>query len=202
MEEMECTDLVKTSKMLDAGSAAECAIAMVEFASLCMTKVKSELSLLVAKLSEGREPTVRVGSATEEAASAVIAMSRSEGLDCPLALTALLRMQELPGVKIFRRELLNEMQKALKSVRDGAFSCMSDAAWAIRDQARHQVRTLDYRLISRALLVKGLEFDHCIVLNADEWNAKELYVAITRGSRSLTVLTSDGEEIVTYSGAT
>jgi len=36
--------------------------------------------------------------------------------------------------------------------------------------------------------VKGLEFDHAVVLDADEMNANNLYVALTRGAKTLTVV--------------
>ena len=38
------------------------------------------------------------------------------------------------------------------------------------------------------LLVKGLEYDHAVVLDADSLDAKHLYVAMTRGSKSLTII--------------
>ena len=43
--------------------------------------------------------------------------------------------------------------------------------------------------IATTLLVKGLEYDHCIVTNARDMSAKEFYVSVTRGSSSLTVIT-------------
>jgi len=46
------------------------------------------------------------------------------------------------------------------------------------------------RLIGTTLLVKGLEFDHGIVLDAASLSRKELYVALTRGTRSLTLVSS------------
>ena len=42
--------------------------------------------------------------------------------------------------------------------------------------------------VSRTLLVKGLEYDHAIVLDADKLDTKQLYVALTRGSHRLTIL--------------
>jgi hypothetical protein len=42
--------------------------------------------------------------------------------------------------------------------------------------------------VGTTLLVKGLEFDHAVVLDADALDAKNLYVALTRGARSLTVV--------------
>jgi DNA helicase-2/ATP-dependent DNA helicase PcrA len=38
------------------------------------------------------------------------------------------------------------------------------------------------------LALDGLEFDHAIVLDADEMNANNLYVALTRGSKTLTIV--------------
>jgi hypothetical protein len=41
----------------------------------------------------------------------------------------------------------------------------------------------------RALLVKGLEYDHVIIANiADHTNIKDLYVALSRARKSLTIL--------------
>ena len=44
--------------------------------------------------------------------------------------------------------------------------------------------------VCTTLLVKGLEFDHAIVLDAGSLARKELYVALTRGAKSLTVISS------------
>jgi DNA helicase-2/ATP-dependent DNA helicase PcrA len=44
------------------------------------------------------------------------------------------------------------------------------------------------RAFGTTLLLKGLEFDHAIVLDADDMNANNLYVALTRGSKTLTVV--------------
>ena len=43
--------------------------------------------------------------------------------------------------------------------------------------------------VGRPLLIKGLEFDHAFVLAAGavEFNREELYVALTRGSSTLTI---------------
>ena len=46
------------------------------------------------------------------------------------------------------------------------------------------------KLIGTTLLVKGLEFDHAIVLDAASLTRKELYVALTRGARSVTIISS------------
>lgn len=56
-------------------------------------------------------------------------------------------------------------------------------------QRKYQSRSNVYRCIGSTLLVKGLEFDHAIVLRAPGWQKswgthKDLYVALTRGAKS------------------
>ena len=56
---------------------------------------------------------------------------------------------------------------------------------------RHKGRPISHRkLIATTLLVKGLEYDHAVVLNAEALDAKDLYVAMTRGSKSLTIIST------------
>lgn len=84
------------------------------------------------------------------------------------------------------------MNKAIdEKVKSKDNISLQKTAWIMRDKGRVWGRTVDRRTVSRTLLIKGLEFDHAIVLNADELDAKELYVALTRGSKSLTVFSSN-----------
>ena len=54
---------------------------------------------------------------------------------------------------------------------------------------RHTGRPISHRkLIGTTLLVKGLEYDHAVILDADALDVKGLYVAMTRGSKSLTII--------------
>ena len=58
---------------------------------------------------------------------------------------------------------------------------------------KHQSRSNVYRCIGSTLLVKGLEFDHAVILRGSGWqhswgNHKDLYVALTRGSKSTTLV--------------
>jgi DNA helicase-2/ATP-dependent DNA helicase PcrA len=82
------------------------------------------------------------------------------------------------------------MTRTLKAYNRGIYQTLSEAAWTLRNNTKELGRRIDQRVISRTLLVKGLEFDHSIVLNADELDTKNLYVAMTRGAKSLTVLSS------------
>ena len=97
---------------------------------------------------------------------------------------------------VYRKELFQEMKKAAQEFNTKKYEKFSEAAYAVRDKTRiNGRRMLENRIISRTLLIKGLEFDHVIVLNVDHIqsgdNSKSnFYVAITRGAKSLTVLSS------------
>jgi hypothetical protein len=90
---------------------------------------------------------------------------------------------------VFRRELFGEMKRAAQEFSTDKYATFQEAAYAARAKTRLNGRKPEPRIISRTLLIKGLEFDHAIVLNADKLQDREnFYVAITRGCRSLTVL--------------
>lgn len=103
-------------------------------------------------------------------------------------------------VKRFRAELLEEVAHAANAVAADDCASFAEAAWLVRDHARRLGRRPELRVVSRTLLVKGLEFDHAVVLRPEELTANDLYVALTRGCRSA-ALVEDGTGIVPYDGA-
>jgi hypothetical protein len=63
----------------------------------------------------------------------------------------------------------------------------NEAAIRMREQTRLLGRPLPRRAVGSTLLLKGLEAEVVVVLNAQRLNARNLYVAITRGSRMVTI---------------
>lgn len=84
----------------------------------------------------------------------------------------------------YRRELWREMARTIRAFAAEEHPTLPGAAWYVRDRGRHAGRRVEHRTVSRTLLVKGLEFDHAIVLSADAHDGPNLYVALTRGSRA------------------
>ncbi len=64
-----------------------------------------------------------------------------------------------------------------------------DAALSVREQNRFHGRQVWKRTIGSTLLLKGLEADHVVVTNVDTLNINNLYVALTRGAKTITVCT-------------
>lgn len=89
---------------------------------------------------------------------------------------------------LYRPESVHQLRSALRELRGGSLTELSDACWRARTASRHRGRLLRRRTIGTTLLVKGLEFDHAVVLEPENLGLEGLYVAITRGAKSLTVV--------------
>ena len=105
------------------------------------------------------------------------------------ALTVLAELKRLPHVKVHCREAWDELHGGL-DLASIESSSVTDAIQALRSSTRMQGRRSRLRVVSRPLLVKGLEYDHAIVLDPTAYSAQELYVALTRGTRSVTVIST------------
>jgi UvrD-like helicase C-terminal domain len=71
----------------------------------------------------------------------------------------------------------------------GEVETATEALGRIRDGLRHSGRRPTNRVVSRTVLVKGLEYDHVVIGNADIMaDCRNLYVALTRARYSVTVI--------------
>lgn len=93
-----------------------------------------------------------------------------------------------PSLTLYRPEAWDDTFRAIaRSVEDGQRP--SEALATVRDRARMGGRADRRRVASRTLLVKGLEFDHVIIANAQNFtDPRQLYVALSRAKKSVTVI--------------
>ncbi|NOZ87964.1 MAG: hypothetical protein GXP49_17225 [Deltaproteobacteria bacterium] len=106
---------------------------------------------------------------------------------------ALEALSKIQGVMVYRWELLEEMKKAVKTVEVGDATSLKEAIWQVRNRTRQIGRRLSRCTLGTTLLVKGLEFDHAIVLDGDSMDVKNSYVAITKGAKMLTIVSESGK---------
>ena len=93
-----------------------------------------------------------------------------------------------PETRTYRRDLLNRFLNVLRIHIDGGASTLLESAHVYQREFRHSGRPVRHtKLIGTTLLVKGLEYDHAVILDADSLDMKELYVAMTRGAKTLTI---------------
>jgi len=152
----------------------------VGFASELMT------GLGVAQLLR-RVQSIKSGTARNDATAveaAAVAFSCAPSFDTAAA--ALRTFEESPGVRVFRPEVLRVCLAAFDmAAKEGG--SLSLAVARAREQNRHHGRPQIRRAVGSTLLLKGLEADTAIVLNPSDMNARHLYVALTRGARSLVI---------------
>ncbi|MGY4282993.1 hypothetical protein ACVWXO_002213 [Bradyrhizobium sp. LM2.7] len=97
-----------------------------------------------------------------------------------------------PGVPCKLKESVSALQCILEALLEAGANLKTLYADEIARRKYHS-RSNAYRCIGSTLLVKGLEFDHAIVLRAPDWQdgwgtLKDVYVALTRGAKSVTLI--------------
>lgn len=104
-----------------------------------------------------------------------------------LAIDLLIEISREGGVRTHRPAILRACIKALQLCDGNCELSLYDAAIRMREQSRLIGRPLPRRAVGSTLLLKGLEAEVAIILNADALNSRNLYVATTRGSNNLVV---------------
>jgi DNA helicase-2/ATP-dependent DNA helicase PcrA len=103
------------------------------------------------------------------------------------AVDLLVEISKTAGVKKHRPSMLRASIKALRSCDGSEGNTFLDAAIRAREQNRLLGRPLPKRAVGSTLTLKGLEADVSVILDAGDLDARNLYVAMTRGSRRLLV---------------
>ena len=104
-----------------------------------------------------------------------------------LAVDVLVEIGKQAGVTTHRPAVLRACIKALQLCDGIEGLSFHDAAIRMREQNRLVGRPLPKRAVGSTLLLKGLEAEVGVILNAGALDARNLYVAMTRGSRVVCV---------------
>ena len=196
-EEMEAKDLFNAARDFDRLTGPALAAASIEFAKKCHTGVGTELSTALKAFKDGRMPRIRENTKNADAVKALTQLAT--GGDRHALHRALDQLDHLPGCRIYRPEVWHEMRSAARFFGGGEAESMEDAAWRMRDRTRRRGKKLPRAVVSRTLLVKGMEFDHGLILDADQLADREnFYVAATRASHSLTIFSDN--PVISFGG--
>ncbi|MGK2942260.1 MAG: UvrD-helicase domain-containing protein [Immundisolibacter sp.] len=106
------------------------------------------------------------------------------------AVDLLVEISKEGGVRTYRPAVLRACIKALQMCDGADGMTFHEAAIRMREQNRLIGRPLPKRAIGSTLLLKGLEAEVAVILNADSLDAHNLYVAMTRGSKALKICSS------------
>ncbi len=187
METVECQDLEDWCERIEDSFGAARLETVAEFAKTCLSRLGSDICAYPQKIQLRK----RIDSRKDDRKALLSCMCEvtqdSDLCAVDRLLDAYTSLQERPVFK--RRELWSEMKRVIRQHKGKTTKRMRETAWNRRETARRIGRNIPHRCLSTTLLVKGLEFDHAAVLNLNEFgDAENAYVAITRGARSLTIL--------------
>lgn len=180
VEAVDLRDLVSFARKFDL-AAADALERLAQFAQSVMTNVgAADLVQRVQSLARG---TAR--KAPTDVEQAALAFFQTPSYRA--AVEVLVEIGKEGGVRTHRPAVLRACIKALQLCGGTDGLSFYDAAIQMREQNRLVGRPLPRRAVGSTLLLKGLEAEVAVVLNADALDARNLYVAMTRGSRALTV---------------
>jgi DNA helicase-2/ATP-dependent DNA helicase PcrA len=91
---------------------------------------------------------------------------------------------------------LRESVSALKCILEEHFESGTEIKTLYAQEIakrKHKSRSNVYRSIGSTLLVKGLEFEHSVIIRGADWQRSwggynDLYVALTRGAKTVTLM--------------
>lgn len=181
VEAVDLRELVNFASQLDLSDSDDPVRRIAEFAASLMTGTSPEdLMQRLATITAGRSR--KEISAPEQAA---LDLRAAPTYGAVAALFAAINSQT--GVRVHRPAVLRACFRALNECAKADGPQFREAAVRAREQYRLAGRTLPKRGVGSTLLLKGLEAEVCVVVEGDKLNSRNLYVALTRGSRRLVV---------------
>jgi AAA domain len=182
VEAVDLGDFVGFAEAFDATSP-DALVDLLAFGQRLMTNVGSaQLLLRLQTLTRGksRKPATAV-----ESAGLAFAQAPSNARAASLLDT----IRRQPEVRVHRPTVLHACLAALRASGAGN-GTFADQAIRERERYRAMGRSLPTRAVGSTLLLKGLEAEVVVILDASRLDSKNLYVAMTRGSKLVVVCSS------------
>ena len=184
VEAQTSSELIDAAAEIDAASGMDRLASAMAFSASCQTNTEQPEFLECVKSwqagrSRGRdrfEDLIQLG------------LDVAANHECS-SVSALLRaFSKRSKARVYRQEALQAMLAALHLRESGAMASLSDAMGEVLNRARHRGRRVGGITVGSTLLLKGLEFDHAILVAYPGMSEKDLYVALTRATRTATVI--------------
>lgn len=194
MEDVQGVSMLEFLQRIDNGHPDSWAGSLAEFAKSCFAGLSSIDQPVLAAVAAGRRSSRLSRPGLEPALQALDdlrAAPTHEQLSASMG-----SIGTVPSIRLFKAEAWLDVRKAIdRSIVSGTTTVAALAR--VRDSVRHEGRRPAKRVVSRTVLVKGLEYDHVIIADAAALgSSRNLYVALTRARKSLTVFS--GSPIVRF----
>lgn len=198
VEEIECKDLLSAAAKIQLAQGPALGLCLLDFANLCWTEASGQFRVLYNRCSNGRNPCD--GRLLKDQVVALAIQQAATHPEPRLHLAALEAIQATCTGHLVRVEPWRDMKKALGLLAVQDAETLTEAVMKVRDHVRRFGRPLPRLSVARTLLIKGLECNHVVVVAPQDMTPKNLYVALTRGSSTLSVWCP--EQTLTFRAAT
>lgn len=184
IEPVECKNVYSVAKKLMANSGPKRFDATLDVLEQCMSGISRAdfVKAVTSRRGGGTLGTTKFGSLVD------LGLALQNGAGDEVCLALIDGFSSRPTSYVFRREMLSAMRSALKMKIAGESPDLLDAIWHVQNRVRHAGRQIAYRSVGSTLLVKGLEFANAIIIHSPNMNRKDWYVALTRATHTLTIL--------------
>lgn len=190
VEPVQLSSVISAASQFDQAIGLELSTTILQVASTMMTNVETtRTTQRLESILNNRNRTPPTDS-EQALCNTAVDSSRSN------ILRTLQQLELKPGVHVYRRLAYSALKDSISLAISTPTKSIFDAASVIREQLRQQGdRRIPSRAIGSTLLLKGLEADHCMILDAQAqgMNAKHLYVALSRGAKTITVFSRNSQ---------
>ncbi|MBU1014766.1 MAG: ATP-dependent helicase [Bacteroidetes bacterium] len=185
VEPVDLKDILNDASKFDTSNGVKLASHVIDSVSTMMTGIRKEYLLKrVATILASRNRTP--ATALEIAVKCVVEQGDNNSIDNLLSCLEL-----CSETRIYRKGAFSALKSAVSLSIGDSNKTIRQSAEIIREQRRHQGdRRIPTKAIGSTLLLKGLEADHVFILDADGMNSHNLYVALSRGAKSITVFSN------------
>jgi hypothetical protein len=188
VERVDLPDLLEYTQQIEGRTPAEVLELTLEVVSSLMTGVdRSILSPRVKTILLGRN---RTPPSKVESAACSLATTGSN----TFILELFHQLEAKPGTRIYRGAAYYALKDAINTSLNDESLSLHSAMTMVRERRRHAgERRIPQLAIGSTLLLKGLEADHVLILDTRNsygyvMNRDNLYVALSRGAKSITVI--------------
>ena len=196
-ETQNLKDLYKYAHFLDSNDGDTIAKALFNFILECSSNAAAELKSYEKHIKSG-DYDFHLIKNHKDFGNKILKVCQTHSHDD--ILTVLEWIKDTKIFNLYRKELLSEMQRAIRRSRDRQIT-IGQAAQEIRMLPDNQSKYSNFkRLASRTLLSKGLEFDCVIIdlskINQGNYSSTDMYVAMTRAMRAIYFITDKDSVLI------
>jgi hypothetical protein len=185
VEPVDYRDVITSANAMTGSSGPNLLQQCIAFLKTVMTNVSGDnLQARVQTIMDGRNRT----PPTPQESGAIMLSNNGGHRE---AMSFLQFMEADPNRRVYRWSAYKLMLEAFDLAASSSVE-LNEAAAQLREQRRHSGRSIPNKAVGSTLLLKGLEADHTLLLDADNpgrsrMTKEHLYVALSRGAKSVTV---------------